>query len=62
MGLSIIGFIIFIVCIQLLMACKIMTRIRNSVQRSVKQNKHKQQNQLEDKMHEMLNICPKRVL
>ena len=38
-----------------------MPLIRNSVQQSVKQHKHKQQDQLEEEMPEMLNLGPGRV-
>ena len=62
MGLCAIGFIIFIICIRIIMACKTISRIKNQLRRKIrKSKKNKQEKQLEEEMVEILNQIPTNV-
>jgi len=55
MGLCTIGFIMFILCIRLLVACKLISRIRRRVQNKVQNTTYNEQGPLEEEMREILH-------
>jgi len=61
MGLCTIGFILFVVCVRLLLACKFMSRFRHRVPITQKRNKYNEQGSPEEEMQEILNPNPEPV-
>ena len=55
MGLCTIGFILLIICVRLLLACKLIPQIRSRVQKKVRKDRYNEQRQVEEEMQEIVH-------